>query len=327
MSVAPAVRIATYNILTGGYNLGAHDSTRKEHLLRVIRAMRPDLVGIVESSHPLIAHKADVLCEIADTLQLQLIMNEAGDRAYSHQVAILTSLPVTTVHVHDRPGILHKPILEVGVVVGKQQMHIFLVHLAAIFNRYWAGQRIRRREVQELLLATASCRERRIPHIIMGDFNSIAPSDPFRASNLLHFLVEREQTKHKKDGLPYLAFVLPRPLRWLQPLLPLVSDWEPLMRILDPLATCFVPHESLRLLLDYHYTDCYRSIHLHECGFTYPAGREAGRIDFILACPELTPYLRQADVFRRDDDMLIAGASDHLPLVAEFVPGNNAANQ
>lgn len=314
------MRIATYNILTGGYNLGAHDSTRKEPLLRVIRAMQSDLVGIVESSHPLIAHKANVLCEIADTLQLQLIMNEARDRTYSHQVAILTSLPVTTVYVHDRPGILSKPILEVGVVVAGQQMHVFLVHLAAIFNHYWAGQRIRRREVQELLFATASCRERRIPHIIMGDFNSFAPAEPFRASNLLRFLVEREQTKHQEDGLPDLTFILPQPLRWLQPLLPLISDWKPLMRFLDQLATYFVPHESLQLLLDCHYTDCYRSIHLHEYGFTYPAGREAGRIDFILACPTLAPSLQQADVFRGNDDLLITAASDHLPLVAKFVP-------
>lgn len=313
------VRVVTYNILTGGYNLQQPGTTRTVQLLKVLQAIKPAILGIVESSHPLVAHEAQVLKEIADTLRLQLIMNEARDRRSSYQIALLTSLPVVSVAVHHGEKLLSKPVLEVGVLFGERPVQIFLVHLTAAFRRYRGGQQIHRQEVRELLSITAPCREGDHLHLIMGDFNTLGPTDTLRATHLLQYLLQREQVKQEKDGLPSLDFVVPPSLRWCQSLLRFVPRLPLFARVFDVLVNQYISHTSLQPLLDHDYLDCYRHMHPLASGLTYPAQWPAGRIDFIFASSQMAPLLQRAEVFTGGEDVHPRLASDHLPLLAEFV--------
>lgn len=63
------------------------------------------------------------------------------------------------------------------------------------------------------------------------------------------------------------------------------------------------------------YVDCYRTLHPHEPGYTYPAEAPWLRLDYVFASRDLAPRLRAADVVR---DEIARRASDHLPVWAEL---------
>ncbi len=64
-------------------------------------------------------------------------------------------------------------------------------------------------------------------------------------------------------------------------------------------------------------TDTYRHLHPTEDGFTLPADRPNARLDFIFANGTLLPFLTLCEVV--DSPSAVLTASDHRPLVAEFV--------
>ncbi len=49
--------IVSYNILAGGYNVRNNSTRRTEQLAAIIRSAQPDIVGLVEATHPLHAPK------------------------------------------------------------------------------------------------------------------------------------------------------------------------------------------------------------------------------------------------------------------------------
>jgi exodeoxyribonuclease III len=64
------------------------------------------------------------------------------------------------------------------------------------------------------------------------------------------------------------------------------------------------------------YVDCFRRVHPREPGYTYEAWAPWLRLDYVFASPSLAARLRRCEVV---DGTLAASASDHLPVVAEFV--------
>src|SRR5258708_10326019 len=69
-------RVLSYNILAGGYNLRDHGTKRTKEICSIIRAAKPDVVGLVEATTPLMTQKPRVLEEIADELGMQLVIGE-----------------------------------------------------------------------------------------------------------------------------------------------------------------------------------------------------------------------------------------------------------
>src|SRR5690349_14974445 len=127
-------RIVSYNILAGGYSLREDGARRTTQLTKMIRSVDPDVVGLVEATHPLLLQKPLVIEEIAEALDMQLIMG--GDPAHNadYQLALLTRLPVIYTKIHTRPGILNKPLLEVCVEESNgQHLTIFVTHFHAAF--------------------------------------------------------------------------------------------------------------------------------------------------------------------------------------------------
>jgi endonuclease/exonuclease/phosphatase family metal-dependent hydrolase len=63
-------------------------------------------------------------------------------------------------------------------------------------------------------------------------------------------------------------------------------------------------------------TDCYRTLHPTEPGFTLPPPVPNTRLDYIFASPGLVPFLRTCEVVTAPSAVL--RASDHYPVIADF---------
>ena len=302
-------RVLTYNILVGG-------TSRIDFIEQMIRAAQPDVVGLVEATNPCVVE------ELAQRLGMDHRMSGRGEHATDWQVALLSRLPITHMQVHHRPGRLSKLLLEVGVQEeGGRSLTIFVTHLAASFSSSLrGGDSIRRREMQEVVRLMKA--KRGTPHLLMGDFNSLAPGDTLRASRLLRYLVnmdERHRTRpHESVGHPYLDFVVPPPLRFLEPLMRLTARNAFLSALFDGAGSLYVARGTIRLLRKADYVDCFRRLNRETEGFTCPASVPAGRIDYIFASPDLAPRLTSCRVVTETDGVRGEQASDHLPVVAEF---------
>ena len=301
-------RILSYNILVGA-------TRRVDPLTRMIQAAQPDVVGLVEATNP------RVIEELARRLDMQYVMSANARHLQDWQVALLSRLPIVYTKTHYPSDKLTKPVLEVGVEEPDgRQLIIFVTHLSAAFNKGWAGDAIRRREVRELIRIMAA--KRGTPHLIMGDFNSLAPGDAFQASALLRHIVQvdrrRQQNPAALVGRPHLDFVVPRPLRFLNPLLRAIPDSRLLCTLFDWAASLYAPRGCISLLRSAGYVDCFRLKNPHSDGFSCPSDAPAGRIDYIFASPELAQCLSTCTILAEGEGVHGEEASDHLPVVAEF---------
>ena len=216
---------------------------------------------------------------------------------------------------------MNKPVLEVCLEEPDgTQFTVFVTHLSAAFSHGWAGDAIRRREVRELIRIMGE--RNGTPHLIMGDFNSLSPGDPFRASALLRYIVKLDIDYQKNPsatiGHPYLDFVVPAPLRIFTPLLRIIPRSELLCRLFDAAASLYAPRGCISLLKNAGYIDCFRKVNPTAKGFSCPSAAPAGRIDYIFASPELAQNLSRCYIPTEGNGTAGEAASDHLPVVAEF---------
>lgn len=316
-------RIVSYNILAGGYSLRENGARRVHQLTKLIRSVQPDIVGLVEATHPMLLQKPLVIEEIAQALDMQLIMG--GDPAHNgdYQLALLTRLPVVYTKIHARPGLLNKPLLEVCVEESNgQHLTVFVTHLFASFYKGWAGNGLREREAHEILRIMAPLREQGKPHLLMGDFNSLAPGDAFKASFLLRYVVNLDKTKgdnkYIADGNPNLDFVVPTRLRFLNPLLRAIPRSQLLCSLFDTAASFYAPRGCIKILRAGGYIDSFRHTHPTDWGFTCPAAAPAGRIDYIFTSPTLAERLETCDVITQGEGISGSQGSDHLPVTATY---------
>jgi endonuclease/exonuclease/phosphatase family metal-dependent hydrolase len=287
----------------------------------MLRSVQPDVVGMVEAIHPKVKQTPAVLEEIAEELNMQVVTGGDAPSCKDYPLALLTRLPIVTIKVHERPGVLPRPLLEVCVEEENgEHLTVCVTHLSAAFNRGRAGGELRLREVTEILRITAPLRAEGKPHLIIGDFNSLAPGDAFEARALLRYVVQLDQASSGMmfDGHPNVRAILPPRLRFLQPLLGLVAGSDMLCSLFDMAAYLYAPRGCIRNLKRL-YVDSYRHRHPYEQGFTCPAAAPAGRIDYIFASPSLAERLTDCDVLRTGDGGVTGDqASDHLPIIADF---------
>ncbi len=314
-------RITSYNILAGGYDLRKNGTIPRTQLLTaVIRSTQPDVVGLVEAINPQITQRPLVVEQIAEELGMQLVLNEEPGSYIDYQPALLTRLPVVYKKVHPCPSVLTRPLLEVCLEeTNGQHLIVFVTHLSAAFSKGWAGNAIRQRELREILNIVAQVKD--APHVLLGDFNSLAPGDPFKASFLLRYVVQLDNKRRAYcvgDGNPYLDFVVPEQLRFLNSLLRVIPRSTVLSSLFDLAASLYAPRGSIALLQEAGYVDCYRRIHPHTFGFTCPSAAPAGRIDFIFASPTLAQRLETCYTVTDGDGVQESQASDHLAVAAEF---------
>ncbi len=317
-------RVLSYNILAGGYSLSLPNGRRTAQLVQIIRSAQPEIVGVIEATNPKIAQRPLVVEEMARQLDMQLIMGDASTNTQEYQLALLTKLPVVATHLHERPGLLNKPLLEVCVEEADgQQLTVFVTHLKAAFSHFRGGDNVRKREMRAILQIMAPLRAQGRPHLLLGDFNSLAPGDAFVPSELLRYVVgldEQRRTKVIGDGHPHLDSLVPPSLRFLTPLIRALPRYPLFSNVVDAMAALYVARGTIRLIRDAGYVDCYRQLHSHARGLTCPADAPAGRIDYIFADPELAQRLINCYVINEGDGLSGRDASDHLAITAEYIP-------
>ncbi|MBO0779282.1 MAG: endonuclease/exonuclease/phosphatase family protein [Ktedonobacteraceae bacterium] len=315
-------RIVSYNILAGGYSLRAKGERRTKQLVNIIRSANPDIVGVVEATHPRMKEPPLVVEEIAKELGMRLVMGSEPRHDNDYQIALLTRLPVIYTKLHPRPGLLNRPLLEVGIEEENgQQLTAFVTHLTAAFHRGRGGGHIRMREAREILKIMAPLRQEGKPHFIMGDFNSLAPGDVFKASHLVRYIVKLDNYRKDRglaDGHPQMDSVVPPKLRFIEPVLRIIPNSQLLCNLFDAAAALYAPRGCIRLLREAGYVDCYRRMHARDWGFTCPAAAPAGRIDYIFASPGLAERLEMCQEIVTGNGTPGEHASDHLAVTAKF---------
>jgi endonuclease/exonuclease/phosphatase family metal-dependent hydrolase len=151
------VRVLSYNILKGGED-------RLPLIRDVIRAQEPDVVALQE------ANDRGNLEALAHELGMQYVYGEANAK---YSVAWLSRLPIVRSANHRHPD-FRKTALEVVVEWGGAPLRLFNVHLKAKID----GEEQRVREVAALLEIVGDAA--RQPHLVVGDFNALAPGDTYR---------------------------------------------------------------------------------------------------------------------------------------------------
>src|SRR5258708_5540890 len=302
-------RVLSYNILVGGKH-------RVEQLTKIIASAKPDIVGLSEATD------AQVVETLAERLGMQFCITGPGKTNRDWHLAILSRFPIVETQIHAYPDIItRRYLLEVSVEEPTgQQLTAFVIHQTASFQLGSESNRIRRREIEQILQLMAS--KQGTQHILMGDFNSVVAGEPVKGSRLLRYILEEREKYYK-----YSTAVSPQYSHYSTALTvrrALVRGAARAIlrsRLLSELVDRFSPiyaQGGINQLQKVGYVDCFRQVNPQMEGFTCPAANPAGRIDFIFASPELAQRLLNSDVVTEGDGICAKQASDHFAIYAEF---------
>jgi endonuclease/exonuclease/phosphatase family metal-dependent hydrolase len=324
------LRVVTYNILLGGVG-------REERIGAVLERAGADVVALQECTD------LDVVRRLADRLSMELLVGEPSDES-SLNLAILSRLPVRRWRNHRHPGAMLRGHLECEVGTASHvvpRVRIHCLHLAARFGERANGEVRRMAEIGAVLDDIAHAR--RLPHLVTGDFNSIAPGDTVAASAFLARMAELRRAGVVVRGLDGLLGPVERGSaaeaelagRWQQvgihpdldvglPRLPWILT--PLTEVLPrfPYTDLVLNLPIQRWTVDHvvraGYTDCFRALHPDDEGYTCATWMPAARIDYAFADRLLAPRLVDCTVIGSGShaDPDTATASDHLPLATDF---------
>lgn len=173
------MRALTYNIHGWKGTDGQIDVLR---LARVIESSQADLIALNEVFHPLVQPGANraALDLLANTLGMAaafgvaLTPSEAFAPLASYGNAILSRFPLlahaghhlTPIDGHEQRGLLEARVL---LPDGRRTLSVYITHLDHLSEDA--------RAVQLTALLQWTTRDRARPHLLMGDFNTLAPGD------------------------------------------------------------------------------------------------------------------------------------------------------
>jgi endonuclease/exonuclease/phosphatase family metal-dependent hydrolase len=297
-------RVLTYNILLGGKG-------RIDQLAKMISFSQADVVGMVEATNPM------VIETLAQRLAMQYRMSGHGTYERDWQTAVLSRLPIVHMQLHTRPDIFYrKHLLEVRLQESDgTQLSVFVIHQPAGYRK--RGRQIRRTEIQEIISIMSE--RQGSPHLLLGDFNSIAPGDLLHGSDVVQYFLreyERNLEKHPEYRARMSRTRLLRDCA-IKSILHLLSGTRGGKRLINHAGQIF-GRGGLDLLLQAGYQDSFRTLHPEKPGFTFPAACPACRLDYIFVSPELAKRLTASAVITGLPDICGAEASDHLPVYADF---------
>lgn len=153
------LRLLSYNIRLGGRG-------REEKLAEVIRSAQPDVVMLQE------AGDRDVVARLS-----QLTEMPHWDARPNHSTAFLSRVNIAH-HDWEQPRGARHAFLEVAI--NEPGVRIFGLHLSAWFSNW--SERRRYFEIQALLHAIKE--HQHGMHLIVGDFNALAPGEILKSDNM-----------------------------------------------------------------------------------------------------------------------------------------------
>jgi endonuclease/exonuclease/phosphatase family metal-dependent hydrolase len=340
-TTSPTARFATYNILLGG-------GGRWAEITQLLRSIDADVVALQE------ADDRAAVARAADQLGYQVIFGTAPmpqQQATPRHQAVLSRLPVEDWTNHRDPRVFLRNSLEIWVrpPPGSQldRLCLHTVHLTAAFQRRGRAEPDRVRELAAVRGQAA--RHPEVSHLVLGDFNSVAPGDRIQATDFFAQINQWRRTGVLQEagamgpippGLARLRWwqdpeatdaiveELPEAVRSGLPRLPWLV--HPLLEVLprgdatDAVLGALLPRAAVRSMLRAGYVDCLRTLHPRATAFTCPTYQPAARIDYIFATKGLAPRLVRCEVVGRSGELaeLARRASDHFPLMAEFNLGS-----
>jgi endonuclease/exonuclease/phosphatase family metal-dependent hydrolase len=317
---ASGIRVLAYNILLGG-------ERREERIARVLARSGADLIALEE------VRDNGLVGRLAGQLGMTAVYGAPSDGG-PLGLALLTRLPIAAHRNRRHPGMLRSH-LEVTVRPRRgERLRFHVVHLAARFGGKAKGEARRLRELEAVLADIAA--EPALPHIILGDFNSISPGDHVAATSFFRRMNELRQARllvRRTDGWmwpeagddeEWLAHGIDPALKAGVPSLPWVTG--PLTALVpehggvDRLLGRAIERWTVPRLLDAGYVDCYRHLHPRAHGYTCATWMPAARIDYVFASPEALPLVAACDVVvgRGRAAREVSSASDHFPVYADL---------
>lgn len=153
------LRILSYNIKRGGIG-------RDAQLAEVIRKQAPDVVVLQEATRP------DVVARLARATDMI-----ASGSMRGRSLGFLSRVPIAR-HRWVRPRWSQHAFLE--IVPKGMDLHIFGVHLSAVHSAWTEARRVG--ELRSLLAAITPADES--PHVLVGDFNTLAPDERLDVARL-----------------------------------------------------------------------------------------------------------------------------------------------
>lgn len=331
-SSAVRVRLVTYNVLLGG-------RYREQRLAGVLARSGADVIALQE------VIDLGVVRRLAKQLGMTPLIGRPSDPASLLHNAILTHLPVRRWRNHRHPDRMLRGHLEAEIELPSRRrrtLRIHCLHLAARFGEKANGEARRMRELDAVINDIDTLAP--IPHLIVGDFNAIAPGDQVDASHFLERIAELHRAgvfSRGRDGLwgpqergaatdpkldamwlsvgidPHLDISVPR----LPGLVPRVTRALPRGPGVDRVLNRLIERWSVERLLDAGYTDCFRAVHPRAAGYTCATWMPAARIDYVFATEWLAERVTACAVIgsRMRPDTEALTASDHLPVAADFL--------
>lgn len=146
------LKLLSYNIRYGG-------AGRERHLADVIRAAAPDLVVFQEASRP------HVVEQVAGQTGMKIWAARQG-----HSLGFMSRLEIAHHEWHSPPGARHA-FLE--IIPAGTEFRVFGLHLSAVHSNWTERRRVR--ELRALLKGIEQHQEGF--HVLVGDFNTLAPGD------------------------------------------------------------------------------------------------------------------------------------------------------
>jgi len=150
------LKLISYNIREGGEG-------RLAAIAKVLRQQKPDIVALLEASS-----RANVE-SLAQKLGMEIVFGESNN-PIGH-IAWLSRLPIHRTANHRHPR-LAKTLLEIEVNWERMPLRLFATHLSSRWDPPEPEE-----EIPIILDVLRSLADQ--PHLLVGDFNSLEPGDPF----------------------------------------------------------------------------------------------------------------------------------------------------
>ncbi|MGD0834168.1 MAG: endonuclease/exonuclease/phosphatase family protein [Candidatus Dormibacteria bacterium] len=315
------IRVLTYNVLLGGGH-------REQRIAQVLRRSEADVIALQE------VRDDGLLQRLAASLRMTSVFAPPGDGA-GLGLGVLARVPVDG-HRNHRHAEMLRSHLELTLAIPGLPLRLHVLHLAARFGERAQGEERRVRELGCVLRDIE--RASPAPHLVLGDFNSLAPGEHLEATRFFRRMGALRRAGllvRRADG--WMAPVSGGGVagRWLAhgidpdllpgvPALPrLVGHLTALLpesRQVDRVLGRMIERRAVPLILGRGYADCYRRLHPRAHGYTCATWLPAARIDYVFASPEMARRLIWCDVIggRGRPDREAPTASDHFPVAADF---------